>query len=475
MKKRNKIGFFLLFIFIAVFIILFLSVVYNQRERSTQSESLLKPRLYHRNIHTEAKKWLNGYLGIFFRFRYFGNINWLAVPLFIYFLWTVKRRERWQCALMAIYLISTIVLCIKGYTNWRYQFTLFPFTVSFILIFGWEILKDRGKYLKVFIFSFTLILVSYNFYRYSENNHKHQWNIMKQIINKPYPNEVLEFIDSFEFSKAFAPKFLICDNTDMFYYYSDYNAIHWQNPKYKLGGSRDKLYKLLKEGHKITHIYARRRFLNDRKRTSLAEVIHLDCQRIAVDKDYRLYKLREEPLEEILKTKVFFEYKVWPLEEEDLVKEVDSSGNITFSLRVQGIRGKFRVETKKIDGEDTLVLRNLEKGKNGKRILQIGFSLEREFIEKHSLFSKHAYFLVNISIPKHLINRKNFIFIQDFDGKWNRNKVYFSRDSWRNYVVKKKIKHKSQKSGIGLRIEPQSPKDEILIKDIKIYFLKEKI
>src|SRR3989339_662568 len=52
-----------------------------------------------REIGTNYDLWLNGYLGIFFRFKMFGGLNWLAVPLFIYFLITIKKRKRWEIAM----------------------------------------------------------------------------------------------------------------------------------------------------------------------------------------------------------------------------------------------------------------------------------------------------------------------------------------------------------------------------------------
>ena len=74
-----------------------------------------------RGIGTNMDFWLNGYLGIFFRLNKFGWLNWLVIPLFIYFLATIRKRERWEIALALAVTLSCIFISMQGYKNYRYQ------------------------------------------------------------------------------------------------------------------------------------------------------------------------------------------------------------------------------------------------------------------------------------------------------------------------------------------------------------------
>jgi len=469
-ETKKKIGWLLLLVFVISSTILFLHFVYNQIDKNTQSDSLLKPRLYYRNIDTSAKKWLNGYLGTFFRFKFFGNINWLAIPLIFYFLFTIKKRERWQYALITVFGIATVALCIKGYTNWRYQFTLFPFIVVLILLLGWEIVKNRGKYIKLFFFSFLIILVSYNFIHYF-GSHKYQWNIIVSNINKKYPNDVLKYVNNLENSPLDETKFLICSYSNIFYYYCDKQAIQYNNPNCKgeiRRKSRKELFNFLKEDLKITHIFTTWRFEADWISRGLIEVIRLDCQKIMSAEGYHLYNLREKPIEVILKENSFAEYLIWD-------SRAVPTKNTSPKLLIQGIRGKFSINYKKPEDQNLLSIHSQEASENKERILQLGYTLDKKTIASFSLNSKYVYFLVSIKIPPHLINKNNYIFIQDFDGKWEREKVFFARETWRKYLIKKKIRPETTEVGIGFKFDPKSQKDEVYIKKVQIYFLDESI
>lgn len=111
---------------ICVFSTYFLGDVYNLVRSWSTTEA--PGGYFSRGIGTNKDLWLNGYLGPFLRFKMFGSLNWLAFPLFIYFLVTIRTRQRWEIALCLVLSASCIFICIKGYMNYRYQFTLFSCT-----------------------------------------------------------------------------------------------------------------------------------------------------------------------------------------------------------------------------------------------------------------------------------------------------------------------------------------------------------
>jgi hypothetical protein len=101
-------------------------------------------------IATRKDLWLNGYLGLFFRFEYFGYLTWMMLPILVYFMFTLRGRPKWQLALLLSYACSAIIISYKGYFNSRYAFTLVPFTIVAIVALGWQ-LSDKRIYRSIFL------------------------------------------------------------------------------------------------------------------------------------------------------------------------------------------------------------------------------------------------------------------------------------------------------------------------------------
>ncbi|MHA1395880.1 MAG: hypothetical protein ACTSRZ_20445, partial [Promethearchaeota archaeon] len=316
MDTKKYISIFLALILTSI-VLLFFRTVYIKIDEEIQTDYLRKSSDYYRDIDTLFKKWLNGHLGIFFRFKYFGNINWLAIPLFIYFLITIRKREKWQAALAFVYLSTVIILAIKGYQNWRYQFTLYPFTIAMVMFLGWEFLKRRDSIIKLGILVLLGTFLLYNFYHYF-SYYKYQWTNKVNIINKDYPTQILEYINSIA-SPTFTPVYLICCSDHIFFYYSNNKGLDYYNPEYKhkiRRKNRKQLYSFLKNELKVTHIFSNWRVEESIRPQSLGEILSLDCKQIMSDEVYRLYRLREKPLEDELQSKAYAEYKVWNYEAE---------------------------------------------------------------------------------------------------------------------------------------------------------------
>lgn len=86
-----------------------------------------------RNIETPIKLWINGYLGLFFGFKYLGNINWLLLPLGTIFLLKHKfKLPPHQWALIAFFLLAFGLIALKGFFNFRYALTLFAFSIFMV-------------------------------------------------------------------------------------------------------------------------------------------------------------------------------------------------------------------------------------------------------------------------------------------------------------------------------------------------------
>lgn len=128
-----------------------------------------------RGIETPAKLWLNGYLGLFFAFGYLGNINWLALPVLFYLLFTIRKRENWQQALIVFFVLAVLLVGVKGYFNRRYALTLLPITLSLVVYSVWLISEKYRllPYLRVVLFV-ALAGILANDARYLFQLHKEQ-------------------------------------------------------------------------------------------------------------------------------------------------------------------------------------------------------------------------------------------------------------------------------------------------------------
>lgn len=120
-----------------------------------------------RGIDTPLKKALNGHLGVFFRFKLLGNINWLMLPILVHFLITIKKRERWEKALVFLYLLSVILIALQGYFNHRYAQTLLVVTIAMVLFSLWRFFSEEVvRKLRHPVMLFCLLLVAFNTYHY---------------------------------------------------------------------------------------------------------------------------------------------------------------------------------------------------------------------------------------------------------------------------------------------------------------------
>lgn len=103
--------------------------------------------LVRREIETSDKLALNGYLSHFFRFKHFGIMNLMVLPILLRDLLNFRKLKNWQKGFIFIYVTSLILIGVKGFFNPRYAMTIFPVTVGYL------------------IFSLHTILINKKFYR----------------------------------------------------------------------------------------------------------------------------------------------------------------------------------------------------------------------------------------------------------------------------------------------------------------------
>jgi len=181
-------------LFVCIFRTDFAGEIYNSVYRWLGKKSGINP--YWPEVGTNKELWFNGYLGIFFRFDKFGRLNLLALPLVVYFLITVKKRERWEIALCLALCISCIFICFWGYVWPRYQLTIFPLLITIIFLFGWQVLRGMNR--KV-VFGIILICIYMLFGNYNslKDSYAYYWR-GSTGDGKPgerFPYKLIEYIN----------------------------------------------------------------------------------------------------------------------------------------------------------------------------------------------------------------------------------------------------------------------------------------
>jgi hypothetical protein len=237
--------------------------------------------------------WLKRYLSLFFDFEYFGNLNWLAIPLLIYFLVTIKKRKRWEMAIAFVFIISCLLLEIRGGFWPRYIFTLYPFTLAAIFLLGWEHIKKKSSYLQIGILIICGIFVFYNYYHYKDTYNLF-WRTKASLSEDNFPHKTIEIINNI---KAPNSVFLICSHRHLFFYHTNKKGIDYRDPKLGIFYSqknKEAALDVLKNQLKVKYILL---YWNYKPTLILMDIISNYCDLIYRDKKFYFYRIREKKLD----------------------------------------------------------------------------------------------------------------------------------------------------------------------------------
>jgi hypothetical protein len=480
LKKKKHIIAGLAVVFISILVLLLVYTIIDERnpgKAQTKKE-------YMGDIDTPGKKWLNGHFGVFFRFKQLGNINWLIIPLLIWFL-TKKKPERWQWALLFVWGLTVIFIGIKGYYNFRYQLTLFPITSAMVLFLSWKFLEDKSKSLKILAFSFITLACLFNIYHYSDL-YKNYWNLRVSVKDPHFPHQLMDYLKSGEVPDR-ASKVLTL-NQPIYYYHVpkkgvDYvspNAIKvWVEFKKRTGtvASRWHLYRFLKRRFGIKYILLSMVHLRFRRSTILEEFLHCECKLEVQDQSWLLYRLRDKPLEKTLRSPAYKRINVWNDVESKAAASISSFQKITPFLLRFSKQGIFKFEVGENRGKKTIIVRNTKVKKNAKRRIHFGYEFNRKGLKigTHEYEGKYVTFVVRAAISPSLLNRDNYIAVVDYnkDGSHKAEKTYFTSHHWRTYIVSKQVKPGNTRLLLMFRFCPQSTEHRFRIKDVKVVVSEE--
>ena len=469
--------------FAAVLIaILVLLAVYTIIDKRYPEEIQTKEE-YLGDIEVPAKKLLNGHLGVFARFKQLGNINWLIIPLSIWFLTTKKiKKERWHWALLFVWGITVVFIGIKGYYNSRYQLTLFPFTSAVVLYLSWKFLEDKDKLIKILGFSFISLACLFNIYHYYDL-YKTYWDLRVSVKNPHFPYQLMDYLKSPAVPGKSSRVLTI--NQPIYYYHVDQKGVDYLNPsainvwvefKKKKGtvATRQDLYQMLSKRYGVKYVLLNTAHLRFERSTMLGEFLHCEGKLVVEDQGWLLYQLRDKPLEKTIESPAYKQFKVWNNSEtKNAAASTLSIEKITPFLQRFSREGVFKYEVGGGDREKkTLIVFNVRAKKNAKKRLHFGYDLNQKGIDigVPRYEGKYVTIIVRAAISPSLLNRDNYIAVIDYnkDGSHKSEKTYFTSHHWRTYMVSKRVEPGNSRVLLMFRFCPQTGQDRLMIKDVKV-------
>ena len=391
-----------------------------------------------REIGTNKDFWLNGYLGIFFRFKMFGWLNWLVIPLFIYFLITIRKRERWEIALCLALFLACIFICIKGYHNPRYQLTLFPALITCIFLFGWQILEKKNSKVIGGVILICCCMLAGNCYSL-RNTYQYYWNagIGCGMPGELFPYKLIEYINE----KTPDDSMIQGRDQPILYYYA--------SKEKRLQGQGKSRYRLI--------------------RGSSMPGYDLVCE----DQGYKLYK-KSGPvdpnnlgLQYFNKKKPDFEtgFSNWTGEDEVSMNDIS---RVAAPMVMLGNRGGFvfqRIFSD--DGNIVRVILNQPKF-NQKPKIQFGYSYQTNGFGLKINDGDIVSVIASVRLSSQTA-REPELFVQDKADYWSRENIHWNGNRWHDIFISKKIRDGFTDICIGIYWEPESVAEWLEIKLIRVY------
>ena len=251
--------------------------------------------------------WLRRYLGIFFNFSDFGILNWLAIPLFVYFLITLKKRKRWEISLIFVYTLSCLFLSVKGHGYSRYLFTLYPFTLAAIFLYGWEFIKKKNHPFQIGIFIILTLAVFFNYY-HSREAYRFFWKYKVSVVDDNFPHGFIKYINNAE-DFISDSTILVLSHRHLFFYHTDKKGMDFRDPKLEFFNrqpNKKAALDVLRNQLKVKYIFLVWNFkTNFGMSNILSDIITNDCDLVYRDKKFYLYKIRERKLDKEELEKIF--------------------------------------------------------------------------------------------------------------------------------------------------------------------------
>jgi hypothetical protein len=190
---------------------------------------------------------------------------------------------------------------------------------------------------------------------------------------------------------------------------------------------------------------------------------------VCEDQGYNLYKIKDKPdkpkIADLKKLKPDFQtdFSNWvgtsKIEVNDLKKTL-------FPMQVLGIRGNFTVE--RILGNDgnTIRLQMRKANFNERPEIQFGYFIQSEDLNLIVNDGDIVSFTARI---RGNANRYVRLYVQDKTDYWSSESEYLVAISWKDVIVRKKIREGVTKICLGIDWKPESTEEWLEIRSIRIF------
>lgn len=450
------------------------------------SSSIVLLDLKAREIETINRLWLNGYLGLYLNFHLVGYWSWLALPLLLVFFAGLKKKKKWEIALACVYLLSVVLIAIKGYFNSRYALTLVPFNLTFILAFGRDVFAVFDRILRVGAYGFIVLLIIFNIHQYNPT----MFQIISPSKDDSLPWGLLNNINNMNLGRDAA--FLEC-NAPAFYYYTNKKGLSYSKRfglkkpgiltekgidnifQEKAGVKKLNLEKvarafdIMKSRYNVKYIFVRS--LPDYF-VELSEIIRYGCDLLSTEKSYSLFKLKDHFIHPLLEVK-----KKLPIYQSDFSKwrgpATILSGDLAKTLPplvVLGIRGEFSLTVSPNSDDRVIRLTPVQKDKNGNVLIFFGCFTNHNGFDLKIPTGKYIVFraILNLSNPKKTLTQ---ILVEDEIEDWEGEASDINKPGWNQYVVTKRVRDNAKNIAIGISWQPEKETDSLEIKKLEIFII----
>jgi hypothetical protein len=130
--------------------------------------------------------------------------------------------------------------------------------------------------------------------------------------------------------------------------------------------------------------------------------------------------------------------------------------------------GTFKIDPVVDNGINMLRVRVIEPDKDGIRKLHLGYEFNRNGLNAEIPEGKTIHLIVRAAISPNLLNRKNFIGIQDFDRRWKSSRTYFQSPDRTTYHVSKKVRPGVKRLVLFIKFTPRSSTDYIILEEVRL-------
>lgn len=140
------------------------------------------------------------------------------------------------------------------------------------------------------------------------------------------------------------------------------------------------------------------------------------------------------------------------------------------ALHIMGKRGEFdlRFRYRRRFRRSRLTVKAESAGKDGRWLCLLGFNAGKRGFLVANPGDKYLVLMVKAYISGQYNAKENYLFIQDFNGKWQKSLLNIEGQEQRTYVLWKKIRKDSTQLNMGIRFSPSSAENRLMVDDIKI-------